>query len=63
LHELAVELVATGDLDARESLHEKFPTSGLAVIDFAFDSWDRLHPRSGRLERFTGPRLLTGEAR
>lgn len=63
LHELAVKLVATGDLDARESLHEKFPTSGLAVIDFAFDRWDRLHPQSGRLERFTAPRLLTGEAR
>lgn len=63
MHELAVELVATGDLEARESLHEKFPTSGIAVIDFAFDRWDKLHAQSGRLERFIGPRMLAGDPR
>jgi len=58
LHELATMLVATGDVDTREELRENFPTSGLAVIDFALDSWTKLHPRSGRLERFVGPKTI-----
>lgn len=59
LHELALVLTATGDIDARERLREKFPTSGLAVIDFAFDDWAKLHPSCGRLERFVSPRSLS----
>ena len=51
-------LIAAGDVEARERLNEGLPTSGLAVIDFAGDDWDKLHPRSGRLERFVTPRLL-----
>lgn len=58
LHELALMLVASGDIDAREQLREKLPTSGLVIIDFAFDAWDKLHPRSGRLERFISPKSL-----
>jgi phosphohistidine phosphatase len=58
LHETARLLIATGDVEARERLNEGLPTSGLAVIDFAGDDWDKLHPRSGRLERFVTPRLL-----
>jgi len=58
LHELATMLVATGDVDVREELRENFPTSGLAIIDFALDSWTKLHPRSGRLERFVGPKTI-----
>src|SRR5262245_19623739 len=58
LHEVANLLVATGDLDARERLGEKLPTAGLAVIDFAFGSWDKVHPDSGRLDRFVVPRML-----
>ena len=27
-------------------------------IDFAFDNWDKLHPQSGRLERFVSPKSL-----
>jgi hypothetical protein len=30
----------------------------LIVIDFAVKSWDKLHPRSGRLELFVEPRSL-----
>lgn len=60
LHELALMLVATGDIDARERLREKLPTSGLAIIDFAFDDWSRVHPQSGRLERFVTPKSLAG---
>jgi len=58
LHELAVMLIASGDLDARERLREKLPTAGLAIIDFASDDWSKLHPKSGRLERFVSPKSL-----
>jgi phosphohistidine phosphatase len=58
LQELATRLIASGDLDHRERLREKFPTAGLVVIDFAVDSWSKLHPQSGRLERFVVPRTL-----
>ena len=57
-HELAVHLVASGDVDLREQLKEGLPTSGLVVIDLPIDDWSRLHPRAGRLERFVTPRLL-----
>lgn len=62
LHDLALMLVASGDIDARERLREKLPTSGLVIVDFAFDSWSKLHPQSGRLERFVSPRTLEASA-
>jgi phosphohistidine phosphatase len=62
LHDLAVALIATGDIDAREQLRAGFPTSALAVLDFAFKAWGDLHPQSGRLDRFVSPRLLAGTA-
>lgn len=55
LHELALQLIASGDIATREQLNEKLPTSGLVVIDFAFDDWSHLHAHSGRLERFISP--------
>jgi len=58
LHDLAVQLIASGDVEARERVNEKLPTSGLVVIEFAFDDWSRLHRSSGRLERFVSPRLI-----
>jgi phosphohistidine phosphatase len=58
LQEVATLLIASGDLDHRERLREKFPTAGLVVIDFAVDNWAKLHPHSGRLERFVVPRML-----
>jgi phosphohistidine phosphatase len=51
-------LIASGNVDARERLSREFPTTGLAVIDFAFDDWKRLHPQAGRLDRFVSPRSL-----
>jgi phosphohistidine phosphatase len=62
LHELALMLIAAGDIDARERLREKLPTSGLVIIDFAFDNWGKLHPQSGRLERFVSPKTLEAAA-
>jgi phosphohistidine phosphatase len=58
LHELALQLIASGDVEPRERLGENLPTSGLVVIDFSINDWSRLHPRSGRLEHFVTPRLL-----
>jgi len=58
LRDLAELLIASGDVDARQRLLEKFPTAGLAVIDFAVDDWAKLHPKSGRLDRFVAPRQL-----
>jgi phosphohistidine phosphatase len=58
LRDLAELLIASGDVDARQRLLEKFPTAGLAVIDFPIDDWGKLHPQSGRLDRFVAPRQL-----
>jgi phosphohistidine phosphatase len=58
LQDLAGMMIASGDLDHRERLHEKLPTAALVVIDFAVDSWAELHPHAGRLERFIVPRSL-----
>jgi len=60
LHDVAVQLIAAGDVEAREHVSEKLPTSGLVVIDFSIDDWSKLHSRSGRLEHFVTPRLLAG---
>jgi phosphohistidine phosphatase len=60
LHDLAGMLIASGDVEARERLREKFPTAGLAIIDFAYDNWRKLHKRAGRLDRFVTPRSLGG---
>ncbi len=58
MHDLAVQLIASGEAKARERVSEKLPTAALVVIDLAFDDWSLLHPQAGRLERFVSPRLL-----
>ena len=49
-------------MEARERLREKLPTSGLVIVEFAFDDWGRLHPQAGRLERFVSPKSLEAAA-
>ena len=61
LAELASLLMASGDVETRQRLIEKFPTAALAVIDFALDDWGKLHPKAGRLDRFVVPRALDAE--
>lgn len=63
LHEAALALIASGSVDARELLREGLPTAGLVVIDFQFDAWSKLHPQSGRLERFVIPKSLEAASR
>jgi phosphohistidine phosphatase len=58
MQEAAEWLIAAGDVELRERLREKFPTAALAVIDFALDTWSRVHERSGRLERYVTPRWV-----
>ena len=60
-HDVAADLVGTGDLQARQRLQEKFPTAGIAIIDFAIEDWRKLRPAAGRLERFVSPRMLVAE--
>lgn len=59
LHELAVYLIASGDVPLRERLRENLPTAGLVVIDFAVDDWKALHKHAGRLDRFIEPRAIS----
>jgi phosphohistidine phosphatase len=58
LHEFALQLIASGDVEAREQLRQKLPTSGLVVMDLPIDDWAELRPHSARLERFVTPRLI-----
>jgi phosphohistidine phosphatase len=58
LHEVALRLIASGDVEIREQLNEKLPTSGLVVIDLPLDDWSLVHAHAGRLERFVSPRLI-----
>ena len=58
LADLAAHLVGTGDVETRQKLLEKFPTAGLAVIDFPLDDWRKLHAKAGRLDRFVAPRAI-----
>jgi phosphohistidine phosphatase len=58
LQELAAMLVASGDVDARERMGREFPTSALATISFAVETWSGVHARGGRLEHFITPKWL-----
>jgi phosphohistidine phosphatase len=56
LQETALMLVSSGDERARSRMREKFPTAGLAVIDFSIDRWAKLKFGRGRLDRFVTPK-------
>jgi phosphohistidine phosphatase len=60
LHDLAVQLIGSGDGTAREQISDKLPTSGLVVIDLQIERWSQLqpHPQAGPLERFVTPRFI-----
>jgi phosphohistidine phosphatase len=60
--DLAALLASDGDRDGILRIGQKYPTAGLAVIDFAENNWRDVKRGSGRLERFTTPKSLgTGE--
>lgn len=58
MHALALGLVGDGDRKDIADLAMKFPTAGLAVIDFEDRAWDGIKPATGRLRTFVAPKLL-----
>jgi phosphohistidine phosphatase len=56
--DLAKLLIRDGDRDGIARIARKYPTAGLAVIDFPQESWAELGRNSGRLERFATPNSL-----
>lgn len=58
LHDLSLQLVASGEAKMRARLMDKLPTSSLVVIVLPIDRWSQLRPQSGRLVHYMTPRLL-----
>jgi phosphohistidine phosphatase len=56
--ELARLLSGEGDADGILRLGQKFPTAGLAIIDFPLEDWGQVDRKTGRLERFVTPKSL-----
>ena len=56
--ELAALLAGHGDRYAAARMSQKYPTCGLAVLDFAIEDWRDLAARGGRLDRFVTPASL-----
>jgi phosphohistidine phosphatase len=61
LGETACRLAGTGDRATLLKMAAKFPTSGLAIIDFEAEHWREIEERAGRLERFVTPASLGGD--
>ena len=55
MSQLARDLVGHGDRYAFARMKTKFPTSAIAVLDFAADEWSDLGFGGGRLDRFVTP--------
>jgi phosphohistidine phosphatase len=56
--ELAKTLTGHGDRYAAARLAQKYPTCGLAVLDFAIEDWRDVKAGGGRLDRFVTPASL-----
>ncbi len=56
--ELADAMIGFGDRFAAQRMQQKYPTCGLAVLDFDVEDWSVLAERSGRLDRFVTPASL-----
>ena len=55
---LAASLCGAGSKKALETMRTKFPTAGLAVIDFDLEHWSDVADGAGRLEAFVRPKDL-----
>ena len=58
LGEAAIRLAGSGDRLARERMAAKFPTSGLAILDFETSHWADIGEGKGRLVAFITPASL-----
>ncbi len=56
--DLARQLAGDGDRDGLAGMARKYPTAGLAVIDFSVETWAEAASSTGRLERFATPKSL-----
>jgi phosphohistidine phosphatase len=54
----ALDLIGRGNPDLIEEIGTKFPTAGLAVVDFDRNDWSGLERGSGRVVAFFRPREL-----
>jgi len=57
IEEAAMRLAAEDDTPERQALLDKFPTCGLAVLEFD-DDWSKADRGLFKLERFVTPRML-----
>ncbi|MGH6917986.1 MAG: SixA phosphatase family protein [Geminicoccaceae bacterium] len=55
---LATSLCGAGSKKALATMRTKFPTAGLAVIDFDLEQWSDVTGGAGRLEAFVRPKDL-----
>lgn len=56
MHALALDLIGAGPKHMRDKLKEKFPTAGLAVINFTAGLWSSVDVNSGSLALFLTPK-------
>jgi phosphohistidine phosphatase len=58
MHQLAIELTGSGDPELLQAMTLKFPTAGLAAIQFDVNAWSKVKPGTGRLAVFMTPKRL-----
>lgn len=58
MQETALRLAGNGNPDLIAAITGKFPTAGLAVIDFEVPGWSKLEERSGRVVAFFRPKEI-----
>jgi phosphohistidine phosphatase len=61
LAEAALLLAGKGEPDALRRMAAKFPTSGLAILDFKISAWPHIAAGQARLAAFITPALLDGQ--
>lgn len=59
---LALDLIGAGPKHMRDRLRDKYPTSGLAVINFKAGLWSSIDVNSGSLSLFLTPKGLRESA-
>ncbi len=59
--DLALGLSGAGEPEALEALSEKFPTTALAVIDFAVSSWAEVTWQAGVLRDYQTPKRINSQ--
>lgn len=60
LQSFAIDLVGSGPKLLQDRLRQKFPTAGLAVINFPSGLWSSVSVNSGTLNLFLTPKELRG---